>query len=169
MKTKHAASIITVILIGMMLVTGCASSKLSLLYPGSANQQTNEQNTQQPGAAGISNVNAPVANANESSAVSNPNTNGSNAVSTGSAINPGTVQEPTADTTKTPVKVKALYLTGWTVGSTKRVDHYVELAKNTEINSYVIDIKDDDGYVGYESNVPAVKENGAWKKKYDAD
>lgn len=67
------------------------------------------------------------------------------------------------------IKAKALYLTGWTVGNPERVQHYIDLAKNTEINSYVVDIKDDDGYVGYESNVPAVKEAGAWKKKYNAD
>ncbi|NLL05432.1 MAG: putative glycoside hydrolase [Clostridiaceae bacterium] len=73
------------------------------------------------------------------------------------------------DTVKKDVKVKALYLTGWTVGSSDRVQHYVDLANSTEINSYVVDIKDDDGYVGYESNVPAVREAGAWMNKYNAD
>lgn len=67
------------------------------------------------------------------------------------------------------IKVKALYLTGWTVGSMTKVKHYVELANTTEINSYVIDIKDDDGLVGYESQIPAVREIGGWKKKYDVD
>jgi hypothetical protein len=70
---------------------------------------------------------------------------------------------------KSDIKVKALYLTGWTVGGDDRLNHYVELAKNTEINSYVVDIKDDDGYVGYESNVPAVREIGAWMNKYNVD
>lgn len=70
---------------------------------------------------------------------------------------------------KKDIKVKALYLTGWTVGSDERVQHYVNLANSTEINAYVVDIKDDDGYVGYESNVPAVREIGAWKTKYNAD
>lgn len=78
-------------------------------------------------------------------------------------------QDGDNDTTKKDIKVKALYLTGWTVGSSERVQHYVDLAKSTEINSYVVDIKDDDGYVGYESNVPAVKEAGAWKSKYNVD
>ncbi|MCX7746312.1 MAG: putative glycoside hydrolase [Clostridia bacterium] len=67
------------------------------------------------------------------------------------------------------VKVKALYLTGWTVGSMEKVQHFVDLAKSTEVNAYVVDIKDDDGYVGYESNVPMVREVKAWKKKYDVD
>lgn len=79
--------------------------------------------------------------------------------------NPGEDAEPI----KKDIKVKALYLTGWTVGSDDRVQHYVDLANNTEINAYVVDIKDDDGYVGYESNVPDVKELGAWQNKYDAD
>ncbi|HHW49471.1 MAG TPA: putative glycoside hydrolase [Clostridiaceae bacterium] len=67
------------------------------------------------------------------------------------------------------IEVKALYLTGWTVGHPEKLEHYINLANSTEINSYVVDIKDDDGYVGYESNVPAVREIGAWKKKYDVD
>jgi hypothetical protein len=49
------------------------------------------------------------------------------------------------------------------------VKHFVELANATEINTYVVDIKDDDGYVGYESNVPLVRAIKAWKHKYDAD
>ncbi|HHV98935.1 MAG TPA: GTP-binding protein [Clostridiaceae bacterium] len=70
---------------------------------------------------------------------------------------------------KKDILVKALYLTGWTVGMKERLDHYIELANTTEINSYVIDIKDDDGLVGYESSIPAVREIGAWTKKYDVD
>lgn len=67
------------------------------------------------------------------------------------------------------VKVKGLYLTGWTVGNMQNVQHYIDLAKSTEINSYVIDIKDDDGYVGYESSIPEVRQLNAWQKKYDVD
>ncbi len=67
------------------------------------------------------------------------------------------------------IKVKALYLTGWTVGIPSRLNHFIKLANTTEINSYVVDIKDDDGYVGYESNISAVRKVKAWEKKYDAD
>jgi hypothetical protein len=66
-------------------------------------------------------------------------------------------------------KVKALYLTGWTVGSEKNLRHYAELANTTELNSYVIDIKDDDGFVGYKSEVPEVLNSGTWKTKYNVD
>ena len=50
-------------------------------------------------------------------------------------------------------KARALYLTGWTVGIPENVEKYIDIAKDTEINSYVIDIKDDDGFVGYESQI----------------
>lgn len=65
-------------------------------------------------------------------------------------------------------KARALYLTGWTVGIPENVEKYIDIAKDTEINSYVIDIKDDDGFVGYESQIPEVRELGTWKYKYDA-
>jgi hypothetical protein len=68
---------------------------------------------------------------------------------------------------KKRVKAKGLYLTATSAGS--RLQHYIDLANTTEINSYVIDYKDDDGYVGYKSQIPEVKANNAWKKKYDAD
>lgn len=67
------------------------------------------------------------------------------------------------------VKVKGLYLTGWTVGNMANVKHYIDLANSTEINSYVVDIKDDDGLVGYESSIPEVREIKAWESKYDVD
>lgn len=67
------------------------------------------------------------------------------------------------------VKVKALYLTGWTVGGTSKLNHYIELAKNTEINSYVVDIKDDDGYIGYKTSIPEAIAMGGWESKYNVD
>ncbi len=83
--------------------------------------------------------------------------------------------EPSEEPVNTPgpekkkVKAKALYLTGWTAGNPEKVDHFINLANTTEINAYVIDIKDDDGLVGYETSVPAVLEAGAWYRKYNVD
>ncbi|MDQ2087577.1 putative glycoside hydrolase [Herbivorax sp. ANBcel31] len=68
-----------------------------------------------------------------------------------------------------PVKARALYLTAWTVGHSENVEKYIDLAKNTEVNSYVIDIKCDDGYVGYESNIPKVRELETWMRRYDVE
>ncbi len=67
------------------------------------------------------------------------------------------------------IKVKGLYLTGWTVGNMSNVQHYVDLANKTEINSYVVDIKDDDGYVGYKSNIPETIKYNTWQEKYNVD
>jgi len=68
---------------------------------------------------------------------------------------------------KEPIKVKGLYFTGWNAGLNERLQHFINLTKKTEINSVVLDVKDDDGYIGYESKIPAVREVGGWKKKYD--
>lgn len=157
MKATISARMITVILACALLVTGCG---------GKFNQPNNENNipltdeTEKTQAETTNNENA----------AENTSENLGN-TTTESAIEPNTdnADEKTAEeTAKAPI-VKALYLTGWTVGSSKKVDHYIELANNTEINSYVIDIKDDDGFVGYESQVPVVQANGTWKKKYNVD
>jgi len=66
-----------------------------------------------------------------------------------------------------PIEVRALYLTGWTVGINKQLQHYAELADKTELNAYVVDIKDMDGHVGYKSAIPKVVEIGAFEKRYD--
>lgn len=70
---------------------------------------------------------------------------------------------------KEMVKVKGLYLTGWTAGDKGKLQKYVELANTTEINAYVIDIKNDDGEVSYESAVPEVISAGSWVKKFDPE
>jgi hypothetical protein len=142
----------------MVLFTGC-SSKFS---PGS--NSNNEPTIEQQGTQ----MQTGSWTVSENSTAADSSSNVSDSNSADSSTNSG--EQTAVNTNKEePPKVKALYLTGWTVGSTARVEHYVELAKNTEINSYVVDIKDDDGYVGYESQIPEVKENGTWKKKYNVD
>ncbi len=44
-----------------------------------------------------------------------------------------------------PVKVKGLYLTQYTASNSTRLDELIEIAKTTEINAFVIDVKDDNG------------------------
>ncbi|TYQ16547.1 UNVERIFIED_CONTAM: hypothetical protein Cloal_3094 [Acetivibrio alkalicellulosi] len=68
---------------------------------------------------------------------------------------------------KKRVTVRGLYLTASTAGV--RLQHYIDLANTTEINAYVIDIKNEYGTVGYNSNVPLAKEIGAVERKYDID
>jgi len=68
---------------------------------------------------------------------------------------------------KKRVKARGLYLTATSAGV--KLKHYIELANQTEINSYVIDYKDDDGYVCVDSKVPLAKEVHAIDVRYDAE
>lgn len=65
---------------------------------------------------------------------------------------------------KAPIEVKAVYLTGYTVG--KRLDHFIDLVNRTELNALVIDIKEG-GVVNYKSSVPLVQELGLYVNAYD--
>lgn len=163
MKRSNLAGVMAVFMAGMLLLTGCQSSKF-----GSQSNKTSDTQTTQD-----------VVQVEATGLDKNGEITGDATEGTGENIAPENnpqenTAEPTPDLppeseTKAPVKAKALYLTGWTVGGSKSVQHYVELANTTEINSYVVDIKDDDGYVGYESQVPEVQANGTWKKKYNAE
>jgi hypothetical protein len=64
-------------------------------------------------------------------------------------------------------EVKGLYISGWNVGEPNVLKHFIDLANGTEINTYVIDIKEDDGLVSYPSQVKQVKKLKNWVKKYD--
>jgi hypothetical protein len=108
----------------------------------------------------------------------NQNGNTSQNSPTVSSNNPSNTPIPTAQPSPTappvehvaaPENLHALYLTGWTVGITSRLNHFIDLTKKSIINSFVVDIKDDDGYVGYKSSVPAVKQYKAWESKYNVD
>ncbi len=147
----RAKSVLMVGLSCILLLSGCTTGKLG----GADPDKSVEKTTSQQGTQAQTTV---------------EQSNNSLDVTAGTSNDTSTVTE-NKPTTETPsvIKVKALYLTGWTVGSTAKVNHFIELTKNTEINSYVIDIKDDDGKVGYESQVPEVKANGTWLKKYDPD
>src|SRR5712692_10070777 len=56
--------------------------------------------------------------------------------------------------------VKALYVNAWAFGSNK-LWHLIQLADSTEINAFVIDVKDDTGCLLYPSAVKTAQEVGA--------
>ncbi len=60
-----------------------------------------------------------------------------------------------------PEKVRGLYVNAWFAGSRKQLAKLIGLAKRTEINSFVIDVKDATGYVSHASGVPLAREIGA--------
>ena len=60
-----------------------------------------------------------------------------------------------------PEHVRGLYVNSWSGGSRRRMAALLDLARRTEINSFVIDIKDASGYVSHRTEVPLAREIGA--------
>lgn len=60
-------------------------------------------------------------------------------------------------------KVKGVYTTAYSAGGA-RFDQLVKLMDETELNSMVIDIKDDKGYITYKTGNPELAKTGAEKK-----
>lgn len=57
---------------------------------------------------------------------------------------------PQKPLTNPPEIIKAIYATGWSAGSSKKVDYFIDLIKSTELNAIVIDIKDFSGHILYD-------------------
>src|SRR5437867_3672527 len=70
--------------------------------------------------------------------------------------------EPLFDNARDAEPIKALYVNAWAFGSSK-LAHLVRLADSTEINAFVVDIKDDTGCLLYPSEVKVAQEIGATK------
>lgn len=68
--------------------------------------------------------------------------------------------EPLFDVAPAGASIKALYVNAWAFGSSK-LWQLVRLADSTEINAFVIDVKDDTGCLLYQSDVRVAKEIGA--------
>ena len=60
-----------------------------------------------------------------------------------------------------PEHVRGLYVNAWAAGSATRMAALLDLARRTEINAFVIDIKDASGYVSHETDVALAHEVGA--------
>jgi hypothetical protein len=67
-----------------------------------------------------------------------------------------------------PTQVRAIYVNAWAFGG-RRFDQLVKLADTTEINAFVIDVKDDTGFLTYRSSVATAIEIGANDQKRTRD
>jgi hypothetical protein len=63
-----------------------------------------------------------------------------------------------------PKIIKAIYLTAWSAASPRMFDYVLDIARNTEINAVVIDVKDWSGQVSYDTQVPEAEKYGAERK-----
>jgi len=168
MKFRKPARLVSMLLVLMILVTGCAAQKLQQ-YTGDAGNTAGTEGNDPAGETENSDAEASEQGSVTVDTGEQAEGNGPNQGEAEVSGNAEGSQNGPEEKEEERIKVKGLYLTGWTAGSSQKLEHYVELANTTEINAYVVDIKDDDGYVGYESQVPEVRENGTWKKKYDVE
>lgn len=68
-----------------------------------------------------------------------------------------------------PEHIRGIYLNAWAAGSRRRIEDLIGLAHRTEINTFVIDIKDASGYVSHRTQVPMSHEIGATEERRIAD
>jgi hypothetical protein len=64
-----------------------------------------------------------------------------------------------------PEHVRGIYLNAWAAGSRRKVRNLLAMVGGTEVNTFVIDLKDATGYVSHRSAVPLVTEIGADKDR----
>lgn len=70
---------------------------------------------------------------------------------------------------KEPPIVKGVYITGWMAGQSKYLEKMIKFSEQTEINSMVIDVKDDTGRISYLSRVPLAQSVSAGYPKFDPE
>lgn len=61
-----------------------------------------------------------------------------------------------------PDSTRALYVNAWAAGSRSRMSELIRIADETEINAFVVDVKESDTFLAYDSTaIPLAKEIGA--------
>ncbi len=68
---------------------------------------------------------------------------------------------PASERVPKPDAVRGIYVGAWSVGSADRLASLVRLADDTEVNAFVIDVKDVTGEVSYATKVPLAEQVGA--------
>lgn len=64
-----------------------------------------------------------------------------------------------------PFTTKALYVSFWAAGSSKYMNKILALAKTTEINTVIVDIKNEFGSLSYKTDVPFARKIGAHNER----
>jgi hypothetical protein len=82
------------------------------------------------------------------------------AVVTPDALPPDSIARPRVPLVPTPDTLRGLYVNRWAAIGQK-IYKLIDVAKRTEVNALVIDVKDDRGYLLYPSRVPLAREIGA--------
>ena len=59
---------------------------------------------------------------------------------------------------KYPPYIKGVYLTSWTASQPEKIDYFINLVRNTELNAVIIDIKEVDGIIAIDNIIPNLQE-----------
>jgi hypothetical protein len=78
-------------------------------------------------------------------------------------------QQTNENRKKVKVKAKGIYVSGWIAGSRKRMKPLIKLVDETELNSMVIDMKNDSGEITFDSKVPYANEIKSDRRKMISD
>ena len=73
---------------------------------------------------------------------------------------PDSIARPRVPLVATPDTLRGLYVNRWAAIG-RKIYKLIDVAKRTEVNALVIDVKDDRGYLLYRSRVPLAREIGA--------
>lgn len=68
---------------------------------------------------------------------------------------------PAGERVPKPPAVRGLYVSGWVAGTASILGGLLGLADTTEINAFVVDVKDATGHTGYRTSVPFARDVGA--------
>jgi hypothetical protein len=63
-----------------------------------------------------------------------------------------------------PAHVRGIYANAWAAGSAARMAYLLDIARRTEVNTFVIDVKDASGYVSHRTEVALAHEIGATRE-----
>ncbi|HUF26365.1 MAG TPA: putative glycoside hydrolase [Gemmatimonadaceae bacterium] len=89
-----------------------------------------------------------------------PSPSGGASAAPAQELAPDSLLHPPAPIVPTPAAMRGLYVNRWAAGG-QRMRQLIDLAKTTEINALVIDVKDDRGLMLYRSRIPLAREIGA--------
>ena len=80
-----------------------------------------------------------------------------------------TPKPPSVIKRKKPTKVAGIYISGYVAGNMKRMKQFIKLLNETELNTVVIDIKNDSGHLTYDSKLSLAQQIGADRRRYIKD
>lgn len=66
-----------------------------------------------------------------------------------------------------PIEVRGIYLTAWMTGKPGFLNRILDFIEKTEINTLVVDVKDDTGTISFPSQIPLAKTIESGRRKYD--